>query len=278
MAVTKAINTSTVNLIDESFDLKKSTQYHLSILSDENSFAFAVLDTNSNKHLVLQSGIKHPFSGIEILQHSFKSVTCAVAHNKFSLIPNALFDESNKESLLGFNHRVESEDKVLSNTLHNLDARNLFTISKDFESETRKHFSNVHFIHSSTAFIEGLLVQNKNNTTKKVFANFFPEHMEIVILEGRKLLFTNAFKYKTPEDIAYYLLFVYEQLHLNPESIELVLSGDIEKSSSQHALLYNYIRHVKFASLPENFKYSYKFDEIQPHYFFSLFSEYLCSP
>ena len=68
---------------------------------------------------------------------------------------------------------------------------------------------------------------------------------------------------------------MYEQLHLNPEEIELVLSGEIEKTAEEHALLYNYIRHVKFASLPDSFKYSYKFDEIQPHKFQSLFNQYL---
>src|SRR2546421_440654 len=104
---------------------------------------------------------------------------------------------------------------------------------------------------------------NKNNKSKKVFANFHSSYFEIVILEGRGLLFCNAFKYKTSEDIAYYILFVYEQLHLNPEEIELILSGEIEKTAKEHSLLYNYIRNIKFDTLHENFKYSYKFDGIQ---------------
>ena len=139
----------------------------------------------------------------------------------------------------------------------------------------RKQFVNVHFLHNATAFIEGLLIQNKNNKGKKVFANFHSSYFEVAILDGRELLFSNAFKYKTSEDIAYYILFVYEQLHLNPEEIELVLSGNIEKTAKEHTLLYNYIRHVKFASLPDGFKYSYKFDDIPSHKFWSLFTQYL---
>lgn len=207
--------------------------------------------------------------------NSFKSANCCVAHNKFSLIPNSLFDENKKESLLGFNHEVKEDDEIFSNTLHHLDAKNLFTVSKDLVSEIRKQFPNVNFAHSSTAFIEGLLVQNKNNSGKKVFADFFSDYFEIVILDGRELLFSNAFNYKAPEDIAYYILFVYEQLHLNPEKIELILSGEIEKTAKEHSLLYTYIRNVQFASLPESFNYSYKFDEIPSHKFFSLFNQYL---
>ncbi len=291
MAEAKTIPMPSVNLIDESFDTNKSNEYHLSILASENGFAYAILDTNTNKYLVLQNATT--LKGvIEQIQHlplgRGATVTCAVAHNKFTLIPSALFDEENKESLLGFNHEVKSDEEIFSNTLHNLEAKNLFTVSKSLVAEIRKQFPNANFIHSSTSFIEGLLVQHKNNSGKKVFANFHSPlsserevggeaYFEIVILDGKELLFSNAFSYKTPEDIAYYILFVYEQLNLNPEMIELVLSGEIEKTAKEHSLLYTYIRNVKFASRPDGFKYSYKFEEMSSHKFFSLFTQYLCA-
>ena len=274
MADVKTKPSPVINLMDESFDSEKSTTYHLSILSSENSFAYAILDTNTNKYIALNSSKVSNFEKIDIAS-SFKSVTCAIAHNKFTLIPTALFDEDNKEPLLGFNHEVKECEEIFSNTLYNLDAKNLFTVSKSFESEIKKYFVNVHFLHSSTAFIEGLLVQNKNNSGKKVFANFHSEYLEVVILDGRELLFSNAFKYKAPDDIAYYILFVYEQLHLNPEEVELVLSREIEKTAKEHSLLYTYIRNVKFALRPDNFQFSYKFEEIPSHKFWSLFTQYL---
>lgn len=270
MAETKAINISSINLTDESFDSKKSNQYHLSVLACENGFDFSILDTNTNKYLVLQSHAQLP-------SHSFKSVNCCVAHTKFSLIPTSLFDEGKKESLLGFNHEVKEDEEIISNGLLNIEAKNIFTVSKVLVSEIRNQFPNANFIHSSTAFMEGILIQNKNNSGKKAFANFYSDYLEIVILNGRDLLFCNAFKYKTPEDIAYYILFVYEQLHLNPETIELVLSGEIEKTAKEHSLLYTYIKNLRFASRPEGVKYSYKFEEILSHKFFSLFNLYLCA-
>jgi len=277
MAEAKTINTPSINLTDESFDINKSNTYHLSILCSENGFAYAVLDTNTNKYLVLKEN--NDISVFSPLGEggNWTSVTCAIAHNKFTLIPSALFDAENKESLLGFNHEVKKGEEIISNTLHNLEAKNLFTVSKIFVSEIRKHFQNANFIHSSTSFIEGLLVQNKNNQGKKVFANFYSDYLEVAILDGRELLFSNAFKYKTSEDIAYYILFVYEQLRLNPETIELILTGEIEKTAKEHSLLYTYIRNVKFASLPESFKYSYRFEEIPSHKFFSLLTQYLCA-
>ncbi|MBI4929987.1 MAG: DUF3822 family protein [Bacteroidetes bacterium] len=275
MAEAKTIPAPSINLVDESFDIKKSNQYHLSILANENGFAFAVLDTKTNKYLVLKET-----KSVSIFSHlgeggNWASVSCAIAHNKFTLIPNPLFDEENKKSLLEFNHPVSTDEKIHSDILRNLKARNLFSVSGKFESEIKSQFTNARIHHGFTAFVEGLLVHNKNNTGKKVFANFYSSYFEIAILDGRNLLFSNSFQYKTSEDIAYYILFVYEQLHLNPETIELVLSGEIEKTDKEHSLLYTYIRTIKFASLPEGFSYSYKFEEIPSHKFFTLFSQYL---
>ncbi len=277
MAERKTITAPSINLVDESFDAKKSNQYHLAILSNEKSFDFAVLDTRTNKYLVLQTNMPYPVTNSELLKNNFKSAFCSVAHAKFTLIPNSLFDEENKKSLMGFNHSVGADEKIHSDILRNLEARNVFSVSQKIESEMRKCFSNAHFIHDSTAFIEGLLIQHKNNSEKKVFADFHSGYFEIVILDGKRLLFSNAFSYKTPEDIAYYILFVYEQLSLNPETIELVLSGEIEKTDKEHSLLYTYIRNVKFAARPDGFNYSYKFEEVPSHKFFSLFTQYLCA-
>jgi hypothetical protein len=297
MQEAKSIPIAAINLVDESFDIKKANSYHLSILASHapnskgrnqsvgfEQFTFSVLDTKTNKYLVLKKGNNlSDFFPLE-KEGNWASVTCAVAHNKVTLVPSAIFDDANKESFLGFNHPIENGEKIHSDTLKNMDARNVFTIATDFEALFRKHFINIYFIHDSTSFIQGLLIQNKNPNPlnagvkrEKVFANFHSSYFDIVILLGHELIFSNAFNYKAPEDIAYYILFVYEQLRLNPEEIELVLSGEIDKTAEGHALLYNYIRHVKFASLPDLFKYSYKFDEIQSHRFVSLFNQYVCA-
>ncbi len=259
-----------INLVDESFDETKVNQYHLSILANGNEFLFSILDVNSNKYLSIQSGKNFP-------KLHFKSISFCIANNKFTLIPSTLFDEEKKESLLSFNHEIKNDEEVLVNTLHNLNAKNIFAVPKNLVAEIRNKFPNSDFIHSTTSFMEGLLVQHKNNSGKKVFANFYSTHFEIAILNGKELLFSNAFRFQTSEDVAYYILFVYEQLNLNPETIELILSGEIEKLAKEYSLLYTYIRNVKFASRPDGFKYSYKFEEIPSHKYFSLFTQYLCA-
>ena len=280
MAEAKTIAVPSLHLVDESFDPKKSNIYHLSILTEEKSLTYAVLDSETNKYVVLHSSI--PIArGEEVLASlqghgaaSFRSVSCAIAHSKFTLVPASIYDEEKKESLLGFSH-PEQGGYLFSNSLHNPEAKIVFSVPSVLANMIRGYFPNVKFIHSSSTFLQGLLAEHRSHAGKKVFADFHSTFLSITILEGRELLFCNAFDFQSPEEIAYYVLFVYEQLGLNTEETELVISGSIEKTAPEHALLYTYIRNMKFAKLPDSFKYSYKFEEIQGHRFFSLFNQYL---
>lgn len=288
MTETKRVNVPKILLQDETFDTNKSNRYHLSLLHNGNEFLWVVLDKDENKYIYLSNN-----TNWESLTCGWNSVSCAIVHNKFTLVPNALFDEENKYPLLGFTHEIKEDEEVEVNHLYNSQAKNLFTIKKELLSSIRKQFPNTYFIHSTTSFIEGVMAMNRNNSVKRAFANFVSRNpsavthktgtasddsssfLEIVILDGKKLQFCNSFKYQSADEIAYYILFVYEQLNLNVEKVELILSGEIEKMSKEHLLLYNYIRHVKFASRPEEFRYSYKFEEVASHRFFSLFTQYL---
>ena len=282
MTETTPVTSTQLSLIDESFDVKNSGAYHLSVLIDKKHFAYSLLDSKTNKYIALyasspmdEEAVLESLS-LQLKSISFNSVTCALATHKFTLVPTALFEEENKNLLFHFCYDVAGTEEVCMNNMKNLNAKNIFSIPKKAGDFIKKTFSNARIIHSSGSFIEGLLLLNKNNSEKKVYADFHSNYFELVLLEGRNLLLSNTFKYKTAEDIAYYILFVYEQLGLNPEEIELTLSGLIEKVSAEHSLLFNYIRHVKFASLPDTFKYTYKIESIQPHTYFSLFNQYLC--
>ena len=74
----------------------------------------------------------------------------------------------------------------------------------------------------------------------------------------------------------YYLLFVLDQEGINNEEASIVLTGDIDKQSSTYNLLIKYINQIEFASRINDIGFSYILEEIQPHYHYTLFNQYLC--
>jgi hypothetical protein len=116
----------------------------------------------------------------------------------------------------------------------------------------------------------------KNMTGRKVFLNLRDGQFDLLVFNGNQLVYCNGFHFRTPEDVAYYVIFVYEQLNLNPEETGLCLLGNVEKLSPVYDLLFRYIRLIEFMGRNEGFKYSYLFDEIPGHSYFSLLTPALC--
>ena len=100
--------------------------------------------------------------------------------------------------------------------------------------------------------------------------------VDIVIIEGNQLLFYNAFPYHSKQDFIYFIIFVIEQLNLNPEDIELKFSGKIDKKSTLYDIAWKYIRNIGFQELPASYRYSYVFNDIPAHYYFVLLNSGIC--
>jgi hypothetical protein len=67
-----------------------------------------------------------------------------------------------------------------------------------------------------------------------------------------------------------------EELQLNPESIEMTLLGEIDKSSSIYEVLYKYIRNIDFIERNDFYSYSYAMDELPAHFFYNLLNVGSC--
>ncbi len=78
---------------------------------------------------------------------------------------------------------------------------------------------------------------------------------EVFVLNNSGLQLFNVFDYNTPEDFIYYVLFVFEQLSLDTEKTEVVLSGLIDLDNELYAILYTYIRHISFLETSYSFKF-----------------------
>lgn len=137
------------------------------------------------------------------------------------------------------------------------------------------HYNNIKYHHASSTLIDTLVANNKNQTGKKLFVHVQETHFETLLIDGKNLIFYNTFNYHSPEDFIYYLLFAFEQLQLNPEKIETILLGEIEKSSAVYTVTQKYIRTLKFAERSVDADYSYQLQTLPKHFYFTLFNSYL---
>ncbi|MEO6884642.1 MAG: DUF3822 family protein [Bacteroidia bacterium] len=204
------------------------------------------------------------------------AVKIAIARSPSTLVPDGFLEQEDASDFLAFNHPLQADEMFFTDKLKNTSAKNIFSVPLSLKKYFSEIYSDISFHHHSTALIDHLLATYKNKSNKTMVVNIQNSHFEIIVLEENKLLFYNSFKHQTSEDFIYYLLFCCEQLSLNPEKIELVLVGEVEQESAIYSILHKYIRHVKFGNRSEIYNYSYKMNSLPKHFYYSLFSQYLC--
>ncbi|MBL4754151.1 MAG: DUF3822 family protein [Flavobacteriales bacterium] len=286
-------DTENASYIDETFDASKSESYHLSIELGTRTIACCVLDTLSNKYVALYHAkhSDHSISGAadrlldlvqthEILNPRYKSASIAIVNEQFTTVPVPLYDKTKLASFLHFNNEdtvVNSATaEVLADKLTGVEAYNIYTVPKETIAKLRTAFPRLSMVHHTSLLIDSLLNLSKNKNQKTCFLHVQDHLFSMVVIDGNDLNFCNNFTFNSPEDLAYYTLFVFEQLKLNPESVNTVILGEFDKSSPEYAILYKYIRSMKFIDRNVAFKYSYAMNPIPEHYHFNLFSQYNC--
>jgi hypothetical protein len=290
--------TVVINKFDESFNLQDTRNYGLAILFSEFSFAFCILDFRWNKYLGVQKLIRSevkPHHALPNSQQSFddflrnisnampwlrnqyKLVKIAYEGKKCTLIPAQLFDAGEKENYLKFNFQQQEEEMTFSDHLMPMDSHQVFAIPVPILKAIRGYYPNINIVHFSSVLIESIWINYKNRiNANRVFVHVREKLFDLIIFDGCQMSYSNTFPFQNSEDVAYYLIFVLEQLNFNPETVPLVLLGNVGKGTGLFDLLAKYVHHIEFGRRNEAFKYSYILNQLQPQSCYPLLNFFSC--
>jgi len=281
----------TLNIVDESFHLESLRYYHLFIELGSDELSYCVFDHKRNKYLLLRSydfssfdnklsnedNIEQVIETDELLrQQDFSKVSISIVNNTATLLPVPLYDEDKAKDVLEFNHSIQENESIYTDHLNSMDAKNIFAVPYSISTIIKNRYSNATVHHFSSALIESVTFQYKNMQAPILTVHVRSKNIEIIATQNKKLLFYNSFPYVTSEDYIYYLLFVFEKLELNPETVNLVLKGEIDRNSELYQVTNKYIRNVSFGTRPDTFNFSYRFDSLAHHKFAALLNQHLC--
>lgn len=279
-----------LSFLDETLDINITRSYHLSIQIDLNGFSFCILDTIRNKYVALKyysfapdsedpgKQIRNIFEKDEFLNQEFKGSKLICTSKKSTLIPDPLFNKNNPEDYFSFNHSLnDSEDQILYNRVKNAEAYVVFAVPGFLTSLVQDYLPSIKIFHQSTPLIENIFLNRRNKKDQvTVYMNVAKDMFDIVVIDGKKLNLYNCFSFQDENDLIYFTLYIFEQLKLDPEKTEIMLSGNITKTMKHYEILKKYIRHIRFDTPNTQFTYSYTFNEVPSHTFLNLLNLYTC--
>ena len=275
------------SIIDESISNTSPADCHLLLQLAGNHFSYALLDVSRNKFIALcdyrlslpvqEFELKSLFSFEELpIDCSTIKTSIAVFSGKSALLPVSLYKKEDAGKILALTSPVSDDVQLSADQLKYSDTVHIYAVGKEIIAAIQSLPGNVNIVHTGSVLIERELLRTKNESGRSMTVNVRQHDMEIVITAGGNLIYYNSFTYQNSEDFIYYLLFVMEQLKMNPENTPLLFTGEIEKTSASFIISSKYIRNIVFGELPDAYEFSYGFKSISPHIYYSLFNQYLC--
>jgi hypothetical protein len=226
-----------VSLTEASFCIKDTLKNKIETI---RSFSF---DKFSNPTEIEESLIKI-FNETAELNTNFDEITVLHNNNLLTFVPSVLFDVQYLGSYLQYNTKVFESDFFAYDLVTNNDMVTVYIPYVNINNFLIDRFGSFNYKHSFTILVKKVLEFSKNIDETHLYIHIQSTNFQIIAVKNQKLLLFNTFDYKTEEDFIYYLLFVTEQLNLNPETIQLKLFGTISKESNLYQITYKYIRNV----------------------------------
>jgi hypothetical protein len=278
---------------DTRFSIDDLQDYSLLLQSGEREFQLAVVDTKTNRCLLLehynlhnlnteaehQQLIEALFGDHHLLTAGFwHSVRFAVKNQRFSLIPAALFDKDQTEAYLRLTSPILPADKLLYYRHLKNSIITVFGAEQRFIDWLQHRYPNlkIQVIHHLSAFVEGVLHSPDHSSDSDLFLLLENGMLTAVIAQGNKLRFANMFRCSEPSDFVRYVMMILQQFKLSQASTKVQLWGNITPDSSWFKELRPYLGNLSFGSRPPFLKYPFVFDEAAEQRFYDLFSLYLC--
>lgn len=283
------------NLTDVSFHPAESDDYGLAMILSDTELSFCIADLSRSRYISFQQIVRNdkelpaekrltgfPDFFSEVMDHlpylkrNFKIFRAAFMTEMQTLIPGPVYEPASNEHYLSLMYGSQSGSQILSDHVEVMDAHQVFSVPLTIAGAIDRHLDRRRLFSFGTVLIQSIWTNYHRTGSLRVFLNIRHAFLDIVIFNGKQISFYNTFRQHCPEDILYFLIFVMEQLNLNPEQVTVVLLGETGEDDHLAELFHTYLRHVEYGKRSSFFKFSPVLNELQPHARYALFNFLSC--
>ncbi len=261
-----------INRIHPEFNSDLAFQYHLSILLRQDGFSFLIKSSDADKLLAFQSIViparenaifeilwrsnlseyLNALQSHKLLRLPFASVVVAICSERSILVPEGFSDTENLEKFFSIMyHSIESDRIITDRTIENGPIC-ASLVPDELYSACRILWPDCKIRNTSSVTLNGILQINPQLLRRQIFVQMWSGYIELIIIQGTKLLYSNSFICKSTEDIIYYIVFVLEQLGFVHTEEELMLMGDFDQAGEVIKQMQYYFAKVSFVQAFKN--------------------------
>ena len=223
---------------------------------------------NLNKHISSAeygSAIKDIISQEDILKQPYASASIFYNFNASTLVPAAHFIDEEKNAVCNI---MFGQDKAALCFQENVKGQHIKLIYRvpDKVYETFNHFFSKNIFAHSTS--EQINMRSENTNT--LHCIIYHASIKILLFKGANIQLVQYFDYESPSDVCYHLINICERFEMPAASIQLQLSGMVDKDSSLFTEVYKYFLHVSFSGALNEVNIAENLQVLPPHFYHHL--------
>jgi len=271
-----------IDIISAQFDSQQTNRYSLWMRFGSRECAFTILDNSTKQFVRIRKIGQIPFSKtIDLFKElsfiPFSNVTIALESQFPVVVPSSLYQPAKKYEFIAFNTDISMGHEVMEHVLPSLSLVQLFTLAPSLKTVVASYFPQARLVHATSSVLVAMQLLSRINKQQTIMGVLLTENnVHLCLFESGKLLFFNSFLTKTKEDIAYWVLRLFDQFDLNTTQVQLYLQGIDNSLDDRILILKQYISKVQLLPFPSSCKLASDLRSEQLQSFTDLFYMPLC--
>ncbi|MDE5953588.1 MAG: DUF3822 family protein [Duncaniella sp.] len=173
----------------------------------------------------------------------FRRVYCVVETEKYLLVPSACESVADRTLLFGAAFPGSGLEMAVDET-GALNAIAITAIEPELRGFINRTFQRVSIVSHIASLCRYAALNGSLGNKVRMIANMRERAVDVIVIDGRRLMLANTFAYDKPDDAAYYLLAVRQRLGLDANNDELLLAGDLACKEEIMPMLRNFVARV----------------------------------
>lgn len=247
--------------IPDTFDIRNSEKYIMSIRfrpgglsfsvynpGETGSFFYRDIDFSYSSRSTYTEQVKEFFFKNDLMTIPYKKVNVIQVSPRYTLVPGEIsMDEPSAFYLFNFSR---PDNKALAKPIGEKNVQVIFGMDDELYEFCFRTLSNPCFAPHISSLLDYWLSQSQFGLQKHMFVNLHEKMADIVCAVQGKLLFANTFSFVHPDDIIYYMLYVWRQLEMEQLSDNLYMFGVTDVKKPIVEILRNYVHRVSMMEVP----------------------------
>lgn len=206
-----------------------------------------------------------------VLKQNFTSVTIIYGYASSVLIPGSFINNTDNDALLQLVYGEAGDGITRTDEIKLQPVQNVYRVPGVIEMVMKRYFELARFTH-----LFSLLPGIAKGPAAAAYCIFSSGQFTVMLTKDGAIQALQNYCYKTPEDVAYQLIFLSNSFGINAMELTIRLSGMIDEYSLLYTELYKYFLLLVFDELPAQYQYPEELNKYPAHYFSHLFAVALC--